>query len=170
MVRFWLDSKSPKKKPKRILQRSNRNCLRSSFLSNSNICIMIRVMMTCMCLQVDENLGREYRRVIVEKPLTCVNLDFVWKNEFASLRPKRCKYIAPTVTTGSDSWHDVNHLGRWGWFWVLFAVQFRAYCVILRKDWPQTAKFVFGLVLKNQCAFWPEASSSSFFLFYSLEK
>lgn len=47
----------------------------------------------------------------------------------------------------------------------------QAYCVILRKDWPQTAKFVFGLVLKNQCAFWPEASSSSFFfLFYSLEK
>lgn len=28
---------------------------------------------------------------IVAKPLTCMNLDFVWKNEFASLRPKRCK-------------------------------------------------------------------------------
>lgn len=52
---------------------------------------------------------------------------------------------------------------------MLFEVQFRAYCVILRKGGPQTAKFVFGLVLKNQCAFWTEAASSSF-LFYSLEK
>ena len=46
MVRFLLDSENCKKKPKRILQRSNRNCLCSFFLSNSNKCTMIRVMMT----------------------------------------------------------------------------------------------------------------------------
>lgn len=44
MVRFSLDSESCKKQPKRILQRSNRNCLRSFFLSNSNKRTMIRVM------------------------------------------------------------------------------------------------------------------------------
>ena len=57
----------------------------------------------------------------------------------------------------------MNHLGRWGRFRALFEIQFRAYCVILRKGWPQSAKFVFGLVLKDQCAFWTEASSSFFF-------